>query len=355
MRPSGESATGRSQVTAVAVREHGTKHFSNVIRFMYTVPSAIARSVETWIAVPRTAPVAHLLFSKRDDQGRLVTPAPDSSKEKDVIELRLLQHCSVLTIGQQCADWFILRQFRVTATSAGKILLADVEVRNSLGLQPRPPADVSPAATLSSLMGSWFSSSRSTEAMMRGTANEGAVFAALSAKSFVVAIYECGMLVKTEADWLACSPDGVALIDTKELGFDDGDEATVHMISSVEIETSVAQSSLDRALGRATVDIITCTVGDATFREYVPEEHTGQLLHQMLVLSVNYVIYVSAAEVGIMYIVVMKCSDETLDVCRTALRNNTDAAVSWAHRDDPAPPQFADRESRRTIAERQSF
>ena len=58
---------------------------------------------------------------------------------------------------------------------------------------------------------------------MRGTANEGAVFAALSAKPFVVAVYECGMLAKTGADWLACSPDGVALIDTRELGFEDGE------------------------------------------------------------------------------------------------------------------------------------
>ena len=99
VRTSGGSATGTSQVTAVAVWEQGTKHFNKIIRFMYSVPSTISRSIETWIAVPRTAPVAHLLFSKRDDHGRVVLPDFDSSNEKDVIERLVRQKCCLLTIG----------------------------------------------------------------------------------------------------------------------------------------------------------------------------------------------------------------------------------------------------------------
>lgn len=244
-------------MTAVAVREHGTKQFSNIIRFMSTVPSTMASSMETWIAVPRTAPVAHMLFSKRDDNGCVVIPSPESTKDKDVIELRLLERCTVLTIGQRCADWFILRQFRITGTSAGKILLSNSAVRDAMGFPPRPAAeDFSPGETLGTLVHTWFSSSRATEAMLRGTANEGAVVAALAAKSFINALYECGMLARRDEDWLACSPDGVAQIDIRELGFDVGDtqpngDAAVYRLASVEIKTIIAQSSLDRALGRA--------------------------------------------------------------------------------------------------------
>ena len=140
---------------------------------------------------------------------------------------------------------------------------------------------------------------------MRGTANEAAVFAALSNKPFVKALYKCGMLAKKEVDWLACSPDGVALIDVSSLNFGtDSGEIEHHTealsVSSVEIKTSISRTSLDRALQCATMEIICCNVGDNTFRKYIPAEHMGQVLHQMIVLSVNYVIYVSASEAGIM-------------------------------------------------------
>lgn len=100
--------SGRSEVTAIAVREHATKNFSNVLRFIYSIPSAIARNIETWIAVPRTDPVVHMLFSKRDDTGRIVCPVLSSSTEKDIVERMLLQKCTVLKVGQRCADWFTI-------------------------------------------------------------------------------------------------------------------------------------------------------------------------------------------------------------------------------------------------------
>jgi hypothetical protein len=152
------------------------------------------------------------------------------------------------------------------------------------------------------------------------------------------------MLARSDADWMACSPDGIALINVGELGVVGDVSSSVtgnafparYELASVDIKTSVAGSSLDRALGRATVDVLTCTVGDATFREHVPTEHMGQILHQMLVLSVNYVIYVSAAEVGIMYILVVQLSDDILQLLGGALHRGVEASVSWAH-DEDAP------------------
>ena len=42
VKPLGGGRSGRSDVTAVAVREHGTKHFCNVLRFIFSVPFAMA-------------------------------------------------------------------------------------------------------------------------------------------------------------------------------------------------------------------------------------------------------------------------------------------------------------------------
>ncbi|CDF37457.1 unnamed protein product [Chondrus crispus] len=257
---------GRSEVTAVAVRENGTKHFSKVLRFFYCVPTAIARTIETWVAVPRTEPVSHMLFSNRDDEGLIVTPSPSSSSDKDMVEHLLLQRCSVLAVGQRCADWFVLRQFRLTGTSAGTILLTDSTVRECVGLPQRQGFDeITLSERLKSLSQTWFGASRSTEAMKRGSMNERGVFAALSSKPFVQAVYECGMLSRADADWMACSPDGIALIDTGQLGISEDVAAHSWMdLASVEIKTNVGVSSLDRAIGMETVDVKTCRVGDAT-------------------------------------------------------------------------------------------
>lgn len=51
--------------------------------------------------------------------------------------------------------------------------------------------------------------------MMRGSINEGVVMESLSSKNFVIQIYEIGMIGLREKTWLACSPDSVAWINTK--------------------------------------------------------------------------------------------------------------------------------------------
>ena len=355
------SANTNFKAVAVAVREGGTAKFSRILRFIYNVPTGISQMIETWIAVPQSAPSFHKLFSKRKDDGGILEPPIISPDQKDEIERRILAKCVVLTVGQRCADWFVLRQFRITGTTAGKILCDDEDVRQLMGYPSRCSGTAeersSPQNLLRSLTRAWFSNSRSTEPMMRGTANEAALFPALSRRPFVKALYECGMLGMRGSDWLACSPDGVALIDASLLTFSEESlpSSGSLSLSSVEIKTSIARSSLDRALQRATMEIVCCNVGDATFREYVPEEHVGQILHQMVVLSVNYVVYVSASEGGIMYIVVVHAPRETLNVCEIALRSRASAVVAWAHEEDPIPPEFVDLATKRILKERIGF
>lgn len=90
------------------------------------------------------------------------------------------------TIDQRCADWFLLRQFIVTGTIAGMVLLSDSPVVDVLGIVSAVSEEtIRPNEVLQNLSGSCLTSSRSTEAMKRGTANEGAVLAALRRKGFV--------------------------------------------------------------------------------------------------------------------------------------------------------------------------
>lgn len=107
-----------------------------------------------------------------------------------------MEHALPLTIGQRCADWFVMRQ-RITGTIAGKILLQSSSVREILGLPPQADSEPSrPAALLKDLSNMWFSSIRSTEAMMRGSCNEGAVISALKSKSFIKDVHEVGMMAR---------------------------------------------------------------------------------------------------------------------------------------------------------------
>lgn len=342
----------RSQVTAVAVRERGTPHFSKVLRFLYSTPSSFSESIETWVAVPRShAHDEKLLFAKTLGQAAS-DPSADASSPRAVIESTVLRNCCVLTKGQRCADWFIMRQFRVTGTIAGKIMLADNNVRVLLGYPPHPDPAPDETAMLNSLVQSWFSGARSTEAMMRGTANESAVLGAVCNKDFIVAAFECGMVARKDADWLACSPDAVALIDANALGLSDSSEP---QLASVEIKTSVAASSLERSLSNTTMDVKTCVVGDADFQNLIPREHCGQILQHAVVLSAEYVVYIAAGETGILYAAVVKVPTAVSEQCLVTLNLGAVQAVSWAHCSDASAPAFADSDSRRVIQERLSF
>lgn len=79
-----------------------------------------------------------------------------------------------------------LRQFRVTVTNVGKVLLRGSDVRRILKTRERGESDVLDKEKmrkewLENIMKSWFSSKVSTEAMMRGGANERVFISALRA------------------------------------------------------------------------------------------------------------------------------------------------------------------------------
>jgi hypothetical protein len=255
-----------------------------------------------------------------------------------MVEQELLLTCRVLTLCQRCADWSVLSQFRITGTNASNVLMKVNTVRSCLRLSCAPDNDNSrdqeehcSRAQLATFANSWCSSSRSTEEMMRGSADEDAVIRALSREPFIKEIYETGTIARKETSWLACSPDAITVFSIADMGSEligNGGSAEENTalncisydgvncaLASVEIKTSVVDSSLLYLGSNATVDIIQGTVGDHECRRVISESHLGQILMHALTLECSYVIYVAASETGILYIAIAKCPGDIRSLC----------------------------------------
>lgn len=338
----------RETVTAIAVRERGTEKATQIIRFLSAVPPGITDSIQTWVAVPR---------SNEDDRRLLFNGKREGCMEVQInMEDELRKRTMVLTKGQRCADWFILRQFRITGTIAGQILLSNSVIMSTIGRPTQQSHSISKPECLNNLLKSWFSSSRSTETMMRGSGNEGAVLNALLSRPAVKQVFECGMFALQNEPWIACSPDAIAWLHPVDLcakfGLIDNGPP---FLASVEIKTSVASSSLDIALGNASQDVVYCYVGDDEFVKRIPLGHVGQLLQQALVLDVNFVVYVASSETGILFICIALIPASVRQICRTTLIDYAKDIVSWAHSDDATPPTELDANGKRLVSEKIPF
>lgn len=140
--------------------------------------------------------------------------------------------------------------------------------------------------------------------MIRDLIDELSVFATLSAKPYIFGIYQCGLLTTSDQKWFGCFPNGIAIVTVDGSAFKGSEESSGTEPATVEIMTSVAQSSINTALSLATVYLVSCTVGDDFFKEYIAEQHISQLINQMFFLLFDYVIHVSASGNGILYVVI---------------------------------------------------
>ena len=326
-----------------------------MLRFLFSVTSQTGRKLDTWVAVPRNSSSVSHLFSQRHDDARIFVPSSESSDVKERVESLIWRTCDALTIGQRCADWFILRQFRVSGTNASNILSTSNDVRHCLGMENETrDTYILPSVLFDTLVSAWFNSMCLAEPMKRGTANESAVLKAISKKKFVAGLFECGMLARKGCNWWVCSPDGVLLLNLKETSFlntvgTEGQARNDEVLASIEIKTGVADSALSRAGELATAEYVFCHVGDAICQNYVPDDHLFQIFHQRIVLSRNYSVYVVASETGILMTVVMTCSTEKLISCGETLRIIAAPLVSWAHEDSQILPPFAPAATKKLI------
>ena len=159
------------------MRERGTDKYSTNLRFIYNVPTAMKEKSNSWVAVPKHEDLRSTLFNKRTDTGHVLRLSTDSMEHNEKMERHMFSSCTVLIEDQRCADWFLLRQFQITGTNGGKILMSDGHVRLSLVIiSITSNSEMTLTAMLQLFVRTWFTSSRSTEHMMRGTANEPAVF-----------------------------------------------------------------------------------------------------------------------------------------------------------------------------------
>lgn len=199
---------GTNKVTAISVREHGTTKFSPVSRFMFTVPSSLEKTLNTCIAVPKN----NLCLEKTFFIGARVEKE-NTQGFRTVAEQEIMEPCELLTLGQRCADWFILRQFRITDTNADQLLLSIPEFKSKLFLVAQSAAPQrNEQGSFDGLYEGCFSSKTSSEEMMRATANESAVSFALTANTFVQGLLEVGILTLKSQQYLGCSLDGIAFI-----------------------------------------------------------------------------------------------------------------------------------------------
>jgi len=348
---------GQSRMAAVAVRERGNQTFCKVLRFMYTVPRSIQDALNTWIAVVKPSiDLTSALFYK----SRRVSEEYQALKK--VVEAAMETKCDTLSIGQRCADWFVLRQFRITGTNAGTVLLANAGVRRTLGLGETTGVERSLQQWFDLFFAGWFSSKVSTEAMMRGSANEEPVMCAIRSKLYVRDVFDVGMVASKQDGYLACSPDGIALLNKSsfpdwnvdvEGAVETGEDS--YVLATVEIKTRVAATSLGESSALSTSELILCDVGDDKFRKYIPREHMGQLMHQLVVLGFGLALYVCAAETGIIYVVLVRCSSNVRLTFRTVLTTTASPILQWAHTDDRVIPAFVKEEHKNIIETKLHF
>lgn len=283
-----ERRAGVKNVTAIAAREHGTAKYCKVLRFIFTIPDSLRESLDTWIAVSKgnKAQPLNALF------GMASKERADLQHVKEKVKERLNSNCTCLTSSQKCAGWFVLRQFRVTGTNAGMLLMNDRLVLEGLGMSPSQRAGGRTCRELfEELCTPWFSSKTSTEAMMRGSVTEVPVMEALRKIASVAWLFEVGIFERSASPFLACSADGIALLDVDSFqsgSFDDDYyfylEVKLVVPASVEIKTKVQPRSLGLALCHVSSELICCVIGDEEFQKYIPNEHIGHIIHQLLVM-----------------------------------------------------------------------
>ncbi len=168
--------SGNRKLLAFAVREHGDDKYARILRFMLHT-SKDTKPMMNWVAVKKPVSkkvLGSYLFSAplALHAGEMLVP-----NSKQFAENVISQNCHPLSTVQRDASWFQARRFRVTATYAANCLAKDFSGRGMLRLPEVAEQCVTLQGRLDELVTkSWFSFSRSTEAMKRGQVNEGPVF-----------------------------------------------------------------------------------------------------------------------------------------------------------------------------------
>lgn len=116
---------------------------------------------------------------------------------------------------------------------------------------------------------------QSAEHILRRTVNEGEVMTALRKREFMVEVHEVDMLGIIRRDWLACSPDRIALLNVPFLGHFGYEE---HQLTSVEIKTNVVTFLMDKRQQNASLETQMRSVGSPGFLRLILLTSAGSFL-----------------------------------------------------------------------------
>ncbi len=234
---------------------------SKLIRFFSSGPMAVGRSCQ-WVAIRKKTTVVKTLFV---ETRRL-------HGTKEFIESVLKENCHPLTVAQRCADWFLMKSFRLTGTMVGIVMQKCKDVVEADGAIQKE--------LMQSCLKSWFGRFKSSTHMARGTSNEVPVALKFLQEDFVVDFFEVGLLQSKQHPFLGVSPDGVALTNNASVS---------NKVACVEIKTRVGDAPIRKATEAASDHgrVVNCAFDDEVFKKCVPSEHRSQVLHQAWVCGLD--------------------------------------------------------------------
>lgn len=141
---------------------------------------------------------------------------------------------------------------------------------------------------------SWFSSTCNTELMTKEFIKEDAVQSA-GQKTFILHIYSFNYFSMRKHDYLVYFPYGMALIPLLCLSDHSFDlihaqveiNESRYCISSVEIKSFIAKTTVIIAVHASTLNLVICRFGETKCRHYNLAEQSIQVLQQLIVLDIN--------------------------------------------------------------------
>mgnify|MGYP003884020033 CR=1 FL=1 len=166
-----------------------------------------------------------------------------------------------------------------------------------------------------------------------GTENELNVCNSLRKSRHIVALFEVGLIASKNAEdtHLAASSDGIAFVNTP-----DGEV----VMATVTINTKVVETHYRSASVTAERygDFFMCECGsDMWFNSVSTAQHRAQVLHQAMVLDLDYALFVVAQPTNLCYAALIHISPEQRNTYRQYLRPYKHL-VSWIHTRGPNPP-----------------
>lgn len=167
-------------------------------------------------------------------------------------------------------------------------------------------------------------------------------------------MFKIGKVAQKKKRYLARLPDGIVALRLDAMknryrGNYSDLQATQVIVSAIEIKTRFSGSSLGRNVINISSDLQHCHFGDETLVCLIPVEHTGQLLHQCILMRLKYVLYIAADGTGIILSVLFRFPGTALERSLIALETAVVLIVNWVHIDNPKITSFVSSSQKKKI------